>query len=87
MEQHKGDIRTRKDLCLLSNPKGVEGFKVLQSFAGMLPVDFGYEKELEEMREEKYARFDDVNVALEILEKREPFYETLKGHIKVSLVF
>lgn len=38
--------------------KSVEGFKVLQSFAGTLPADFDYEKELETMREEKYARFN-----------------------------
>lgn len=31
--------------------KSVEGFQVLQSFAGKLPADFDYEKELEEMRE------------------------------------
>ncbi len=36
--------------------KSMEGFHVLQSFAGTLPADFDYKKELEEMREEKYAR-------------------------------
>lgn len=38
--------------------KSMEGFGVLQSFAGTLPADFDYKKELEEMREEKYARFN-----------------------------
>ncbi len=38
--------------------KSVEGFQVLQSFAGTLPADFDYDNELEEMREEKYARFN-----------------------------
>jgi len=36
--------------------KSMEGLHVLQSFAGTLPADFDYKKELEEMREEKYAR-------------------------------
>ena len=36
----------------------MEGFRVLQSFAGTLPADFDYKKELDEMREEKYARFN-----------------------------
>lgn len=38
--------------------KSMEGFHVLQSFAGTLPADFDYKKELEEMRNEKYARFN-----------------------------
>lgn len=38
--------------------KSMEGFRVLQSFAGTLPADFDYKKELEEMRDEKYARFN-----------------------------
>ena len=33
------------------------GFQGLMSFAGTLPEDFDYKKELEEAREEKYARF------------------------------
>ena len=33
------------------------GFQGLLSFAGTLPEDFDYKKELEEAREEKYARF------------------------------
>ncbi len=38
--------------------ESMEGFLVLQSFAGTLPADFDYRKELEEMRAEKYARFN-----------------------------
>lgn len=38
--------------------ESMEGFRVLQSFAGTLPADSDYKKELEEMREEKYARFN-----------------------------
>lgn len=38
--------------------ESMEGFHILQSFAGTLPADFDYEKELEEMREKKYARFN-----------------------------
>lgn len=33
------------------------GFQELLSFAGTLPDDFDYKKELEEARNEKYARF------------------------------
>lgn len=33
------------------------GFQGLMSFAGTLPEDFDYKKELEEARDEKYARF------------------------------
>ncbi|MCM1156214.1 MAG: hypothetical protein NC392_12750 [Roseburia sp.] len=38
--------------------KSMAGFQVLQSFAGTLPADFDYKKELEEMRDEKYRRFN-----------------------------
>lgn len=38
--------------------ESMEGFRVLQSYAGTLPADFDYKKELEEMREEKYARLN-----------------------------
>lgn len=34
-----------------------KGFRELLSFAGTLPEDFDYKKELEEARHEKYARF------------------------------
>lgn len=33
------------------------GFQGLMSFAGTLPEDFDYKKELEEARDEKHARF------------------------------
>ncbi len=35
----------------------LHGFSVLQSFAGKLPEDFDYEKELAEARDEKYNHF------------------------------
>ena len=34
-----------------------KGFQGLLSFAGTLPEDFDYKKELEEAKEEKYAHF------------------------------
>lgn len=37
--------------------KRQKGFHGLMSFAGTLPEDFDYERELEEAREAKYARF------------------------------
>jgi len=37
--------------------KRQHGFQGLMSFAGTLQEDFDYKKELEEAREEKYARF------------------------------
>lgn len=37
--------------------KRQRGFQGLMSFAGTLPEDFDYKKELEEARNEKYARF------------------------------
>lgn len=37
--------------------KRKKGFQELLSFAGTLPEDFDYKKELEEARNEKYARF------------------------------
>lgn len=36
-------------------PKPLDGFRVLQSFAGSLPEDFDYKKELEEARNEKIS--------------------------------
>lgn len=38
--------------------KSMNGLKVLRSFAGVLPENFDYEKELEEAREEKYGHFN-----------------------------
>ncbi len=37
--------------------KRKRGFQGIMSFAGTLPEDFDYKKELEEARDEKYARF------------------------------
>lgn len=51
-------IQQETDVDSTDISKSVEGFKVLQSFSGTLPANFDYEKELEEMREEKYARFN-----------------------------
>lgn len=52
------DVDTKQSAKINDISKSMEGFNVLQSFAGTLPVDFDYKKELEEMREEKYARFN-----------------------------
>lgn len=52
------NVETMQSVKLDDISKSMEGFNVLQSFAGTLPADFDYEKELEEMREEKYARFN-----------------------------
>ncbi len=38
--------------------KGMDGLRILQSFAGTLPESFDYKRELEEMRNEKYGRFN-----------------------------
>ncbi len=35
--------------------EGLEGLEILNSFVGILPQDFDYEKELEEALEEKYG--------------------------------
>lgn len=51
-------IQQETDVDSTDISKSVEGFKVLQSFSGTLPANFDYEKELEEMREERYARFN-----------------------------
>lgn len=36
----------------------MKGLEVLKSFAGTLPANFDYKKELAEAREEKYGRID-----------------------------
>ena len=51
------NVEAKQSVKLNDISKSLEGFDVLQSFAGTLPADFDYKKELEEMREEKYARF------------------------------
>lgn len=40
------------------NCDGMNGLQILQSFAGTLPKDFDYKRELEEAREGKYDRFN-----------------------------
>lgn len=52
------DIKTEHPENSADTSESMEGFRVLQSFAGTLPADFDYKKELEEMRKEKYARFN-----------------------------
>lgn len=47
-------VTTEKDNEMEKRRKG---FQELLSFAGTLPEDFDYKKELEEARNEKYARF------------------------------
>lgn len=51
-------IQKTVDADSADTSKSLEGFQVLQSFAGTLPADFDYDKELEEMREEKYDRLN-----------------------------
>lgn len=45
------DRGTKRSVKINDITKSMEGFNVLQSFAGTLPADFDYKKELEEMRE------------------------------------
>lgn len=45
------DIKTESAENSVDISESMEGFRVLQSFAGTLPTDFDYKKELEEMRE------------------------------------
>lgn len=45
------DGETKQSVKINDISKSMEGFNVLQSFAGTLPADFDYKKELEEMRE------------------------------------
>lgn len=52
------DEKTELPVNSADTSESMEGFRVLQSFAGTLPADFDYKKELEEMREEKYARLN-----------------------------
>ena len=58
MEQHKNGYKQETSVDSADISKSVERFKVLKSFAGTLPADFDYEKELETMRDEKYACFN-----------------------------
>jgi len=52
------DIKTEPAENSVDISDSMEGFRVLQSFAGTLPADFDYKKELEEMRDAMYARFN-----------------------------
>lgn len=52
------DFNAERSEKTADTSKSMAGFQVLQSFAGTLPADFDYKKELEEMRNEKYRRFD-----------------------------
>ena len=54
---HQND-KTEHSVNSADTSESMEGFQILQSFAGTLPANFDYKKELEEMREEKYARFN-----------------------------
>lgn len=38
--------------------ESMKGLQILQSFAGTLPSDFDYKRELEEARDEKYKHFN-----------------------------
>ena len=40
------------------NITSINGLRTLQSFAGTLPENFDYKKELEEARNEKFDRFN-----------------------------
>ena len=51
------DIRLSKEKDA-GDGRAMRGLEVLKSFAGILPEDFDYEKELAEAREEKYGRTD-----------------------------
>ncbi len=51
------DIRLSKEKDA-GDGRAMSGLEVLKSFAGILPEDFDYEKELAEAREEKYGRTD-----------------------------
>ena len=51
------DSKTKHSENSVDISESMEGFRVLQSFAGTLPADFDYKKELEEARDEKYGRF------------------------------
>lgn len=56
------DSQTNREVSVIAEEKrNMEkrrrAFQELLSFAGTLPDDFDYKKELEEARNEKYARF------------------------------
>lgn len=49
------EVRKKKEQDI---QEGLEGLEILNSFVGILPQDFDYEKELEEALEEKYGYTD-----------------------------
>lgn len=49
------EVRKKKEQDI---KEGLEGLEILNSFVGILPQDFDYEKELEEALEEKYGYTD-----------------------------
>ncbi len=55
---HKENTPSQKNAI----EKRQRGFQGLLSFAGTLPEDFDYKKELEKAREEKYARFSTSHI-------------------------
>ncbi len=55
---HSQESAIEKPVQESSMEERQRGFQDFLSFAGTLPKDFDYKKELEEMREEKYARFN-----------------------------
>ena len=46
------EVRKKKEQDI---KEGLEGLEILNSFVGILPQDFDYEKELEEALEDKYG--------------------------------
>ena len=40
--------------------KAMEGLKILEKYMGRLPADFDYKKELEEYREERRLRYENL---------------------------
>lgn len=49
------EVRKKKEQDI---QEGLEGLEILNSFVGILPQDFDYEKELGEALEEKYGYTD-----------------------------
>ena len=54
----ENEITTIQKTTENNQSKALESYQALQSYIGILPKDFDYEKELEQAREEKYGRFD-----------------------------
>lgn len=54
----QNDIKQSNALIENNTTKNIEGLRILQSFAGILPDNFDYKAELEEARAERYERFN-----------------------------